>query len=269
MDDPHLVRICSAQTAGIWANPGATLEKIRPFVNHAAASGAHLICFPEQFATGWDPSSGNHSEDRNGEIVSTLQKMAKENNIGILGSIREKNTPLPKNTALVIGPDGSLLATYAKIHLFSPGGEDRGFSPGSELGIFTLGPLTCGIAICYDLRFPELFRIYAQSGVQALFVPAAWPARRMNHWELFIRARACENQMFVIGINTTGKTPVDSYSGGSMTADPNGSIISRASEAEQLLFCDLDSRLVESARTSFPVNNDCRQELYSALYGRK
>ena len=88
-----------------------------------------------------------------------------------------------------------------------------GFSPGSELGIFTLGPLTCGIAICYDLRFPELFRIYAQKGVQVVFVPAAWPQKRINHWELFITARAAENQMYVVGVNTTGVTPVDTYAG--------------------------------------------------------
>ena len=88
-----------------------------------------------------------------------------------------------------------------------------GISPGSDLGIFTLGSLTCGIAICYDLRFPDLFRIYAQKGVQVVFVPAAWPQKRINHWELFITARAAENQMYVAGVNTTGVTPVDTYSG--------------------------------------------------------
>lgn len=209
-----------------------------------------------------------HAEGEDGHIVSVLRELAKENHIGILGSIREPNHHLPKNTAIAIGYDGTILATYAKIHLFSPGGEDRGFSPGSDLGIFRLGPLVCGIAICYDLRFPELFRIYAQAGVQAMFIPAAWPGSRMKHWELFIAARACENQMYVTGINTTGTTPVDSYSGGSMTADPNGSIIARANDAEQLLFCDLDPLIVESVRASFPVSKDCRKELYHALSGR-
>ncbi|HEX3002051.1 MAG TPA: carbon-nitrogen family hydrolase, partial [Methanoregula sp.] len=262
MGDQQPVRICSAQIAGTWDNPAATLEKIRPFVHHAAASGAHLICFPEQFATGWDPHSTNHAEDQDGPIVSALREMAKENRIAILGSLRQKSAGHPKNTALVIGNNGEILATYAKIHLFSPGGEDRQFSPGSELGIFQLGQLTCGLAICYDLRFPELFRISARHGVQAMFVPAAWPASRTKHWELFISARACENQMYVIGINTTGTNPVDTYSGSSMTADPNGTIIARANEAEQLLFCDLDPSLVASVRTAFPVAQDCKSELY-------
>lgn len=268
MEDPQIARICSAQIAGCWDNPGASIEKIRPFVQHAAASGASLISFPEQFATGWDPRSGTLSEMQTGEIVSAFREMAKENTISILGSFREKNAPRPKNTALAIGPDGTILAKYSKIHLFSPGGEDQGFSPGSELGIFRVGPLTCGIAICYDLRFPELFRLYAQSGVQAMFVPSAWPASRMKHWELFIAARACENQMYVTGINTTGKTPVDTYSGGSMTVDPNGTVVARANDAEQLLFCDLDPAVVDSVRAAFPVSKDCRQELYHALFSR-
>jgi omega-amidase len=269
MGDQQPVRICSAQIAGTWDNPTATLEKIRPLVHHAAASGAHMICFPEQFATGWDPRSTNHAEERNGTIVSALRKMAQENRIAILGSLREKGAGHPNNTALIIGDNGEILAAYAKIHLFSPGGEDQQFSPGSELGIFRLGQLTCGLAICYDLRFPELFRIYARQGVQAMFVPSAWPASRRKHWELFVTARACENQMYVTGINTTGTTPVDSYAGGSLTADPNGTIIARAREAEELLFCNLDPALVESVRTAFPVAKDCKSELYPVLSGRK
>ncbi len=269
MDDQQPVRICSAQITGIWDNPAATLEKIRPLVRHAAASGARMICFPEQFATGWDPGSTNHAEDLNGTIISALREMAQENRIAILGSLRQKSAGRPQNTALVIGDNGEILAAYAKIHLFSPGGEDQQFSPGSELGIFRLGQLTCGLAICYDLRFPELFRIYTRHGVQAMFVPAAWPASRRKHWGLFVTARACENQMYVTGINTTGTTPVDSYSGGSITVDPNGTIIAQANEAEQLLFCDLDPAFVTSVRTAFPVGKDCKSELYPVLYGRK
>ncbi|MDD1689516.1 MAG: carbon-nitrogen hydrolase family protein [Methanoregula sp.] len=269
MEDPQIVRICSAQIASVWDDPDKTLKKAGIFVSHAAASGAALVSFPEQFATGWDPHSGSPAEDCDGTVVSILRELAKENHIGILGSFREKNDPLPKNTAIAIGGDGRVLAKYAKVHLFSPGGEHDGFSPGSELGIFALGPLTCGIAICYDLRFPELFRLYAEKGVQVVFVPAAWPARRMKHWELFVTARACENQMYVVGINTSGVTPVDTYTGGSMTVDPSGTVICRANEAEQLLFCDLDLDVVRKVRSTFPVTKDKREDLYHALSGRK
>ncbi len=268
VDLHNSVRICSAQITSVWEDPEQTLKKAGLFVSHAAASGAVLVCFPEQFATGWDPRAGTHVEDSDGRIVATLRELAKDNDIAILGSFRERNTPRQKNTAIVIGRDGRVLAKYAKIHLFSSGGEQEGFAPGAELGIFTLGPFTCGIAVCYDLRFPELFRLYAKKGVQVVFIPAAWPESRMKHWDLFISARACENQMYVMGINTTGRTPVDTYIGGSMTADPYGSVISRANDAEQLLFCDLDPAAVETARTSFPVARDFRDDLYQALSGR-
>jgi predicted amidohydrolase len=104
--------------------------------------------------------------------------------------------------------------------------------------------------------------------VQAVFVPAAWPQIRIRHWELFIQARALENQMYIIGVNTTGQTPVESYSGTSITADPQGMIISRANEAEQLLFCDLDPSVVEEARRSLPVAKDRKDQVYENL-GKK
>jgi omega-amidase len=250
---------------GIWEEPEKSLAKAELFIRHAAASGADLICFPEQFATGWDPLSRKNIEDPFGRIVSALRKYAKESGIGILGSFREHYEPNPKNTVVAIGKDGTIQSVYSKIHLFSPARENEAYTPGNELGIFTLGKMTCGIAICYDLRFPELFRLYAQKGVQAVFVPAAWPASRTRHWELFISARAAENQMYVVGINTTGKTPVDTYSGASMTADPHGTIIRRANDAEQLIFVDLDPAMVDSVRSSFPVGNDRRDALYREL----
>ncbi len=265
MPDPSRVRICSAQIASIWEDPAKTLEKAGPFVRHAAASGAALICFPEQFATGWDPLPKKNIQEINGSIVSTLRHFAEEYGIAIIGSFREAYPPLPRNTAIAIGSDGEILSAYAKMHLFSYGREDEGNAPGSGLGIFPLGPLTCGIAICYDLRFPELFRLYAAHGVQVVFVPSAWPQRRTRHWELFIQARALENQMYVAGVNTTGLTPVESYAGGTMTADPQGTIICRANEAEQLVFTDLDPEMITMTRSQFPVEKDRRDELYYAL----
>jgi predicted amidohydrolase len=267
LQNPSVIRICSAQISSIWEEPGKTLEKAGMFVRHAAASGAALICFPEQFATGWDPQPQKNIQDIHGSIVTTLQGYAKEYGIGILGSFRQANDPLPKNTAVAIDRDGTILSTYAKMHLFSHGCEDQGSTPGTDLGIFTLSSLTCGIAICYDLRFPDLFRLYARKDVQVVFVPSAWPHIRTRHWELFIQARALENQMYIVGVNTTGKTPIESYSGNSMTADPQGTIISRANEAEQLVFTDLDPALIATTRHQFPVEKDRRDALYRSLSG--
>ncbi len=267
-DDSQTVRVCSAQYRSSWEDPEKSLARAELFVRHAADCGAHMICFPEQFATGWDPKSRKNIQTFDGSIVTALRSYAKEYKIAILGSFRELSSPFPKNTALAIGNDGRVLSSYAKIHLFSPSHEEDMFIPGAELGIFSLGPLSCGIAICYDLRFPILFRAYAYKGVQAVFVPSAWPQSRIRYWELFITARAAENQMYIVGVNTIGKTPVDIYTGSSITADPHGVIISRAHDAEQLLFSDIDPGYVERTRKAFPVGKDSRDDLCYALLGR-
>jgi omega-amidase len=265
----HMIRVCSAQITSAWEEPEKTLIKAETFIRHAADCGAKLICFPEQFATGWDPQPHKNIQDIHGSIISSLRAYAKEYRIGILGSYREAHDPLPKNTAVAIDRDGRILARYAKMHLFSFCHEHEANSPGVDLGIFTFDSLTCGIAICYDLRFPELFRLYAQNGVHAVFVLAAWPQSRIRHWELFVTARAAENQMYILGVNTTGKTPVDQYAGASMTADPHGTIISRADEAEQLLFSEIDPEEVERTKTTFPVEKDRKDALYHSLLIKK
>jgi predicted amidohydrolase len=260
-----LIRVCSAQIASVWEDPEKTLENAELFVRHAAASGAALICFPEQFATGWDPLPQKNIQDIHGTIVSSLRAYAKRYRICIIGSFRQKTRHLPKNTAIAIGSDGEILATYAKMHLFSSGHEHEGTSPGTDLGIFSLGPLSCGIAICYDLRFPDLFRLYSRQGVRIIFVPAAWPDVRRRYWEMFLIARAAEHQIYVVGVNTTGPTPVDRYSGSSMTVDPTGTIISRANDAEQLLFSDIDPAFIEQTRKLFPMEHDWKDALYASL----
>jgi len=269
LDPGRGIRVCVAQLSSAWEEPEKTLDRAEVFITHAAACGAQLICFPEQFATGWDPLSLKNIQDLQGSIITRLQTCAKTNRIAVIGSLRQASSPYPKNTSVVIGNDSRILSTYSKIHLFSPAKENEHFTPGTDLGIFSLGPLTCGLAICYDLRFPSLFRVYAQKGVQAVFVPAAWPESRIRHWELFIQARAAENQMYVIGVNTTGTTPVDRYSGSSMAVDPHGTIISHANEAEQLLFIELDPAEVTAARAALPVENDRKDTLYHALLNKK
>jgi omega-amidase len=256
---------CSAQVASVWEDPEKTLRKVEPLIMNASCAGASLIAFPEQFATGWDPLSCNNVEECSGQIVSSLQNLARRYSVAIIGSFRERFSPTPRNTAVAIGKDGEVLATYAKMHLFSPAREDTTYTPGTTLPTFSLDGVKCGMAICYDLRFPSLFRIYARQGVQAVFVPSAWPESRIRHWELFLSTRAAENQMYVIGINTTGTNPVDRYSGASMTADPYGSIVSRAGSREELLLSLLDPALVDTLRNEFPVEKDRKDALYHAL----
>ncbi|MGA2104328.1 nitrilase-related carbon-nitrogen hydrolase [Methanoregula sp.] len=259
------MRCCSAQIKGVWESPGKTLERAEDIFDDATRSGAALISFPEQFATCWDPGSTKNIEDITGQTVTGLCRLAKKHSIAVVGSFRETCLPKPKNTAIAIGRYGEILARYAKIHLFTPGHEDHAFSPGTRLTTFTFAGVRFGLAICYDLRFPEIFRLYRRESVDAVIVPAAWPESRLHHWELFIRSRAAENQMYIVGVNTTGTNPVDRYAGMSMTADPYGTIIAKAGKENELLYYEIDPRVVETARRDFPVENDHKDDLYVSL----
>jgi len=257
--------IHGVQMAAVWEEPHKTLKKAESWIKEASKREGDLVCFAEQFATGWDPSSHRHVQGRDGPIVDGLKTFAGEYGIAILGSFRERHDPLPKNTCIVLDSRGEELASYSKCHLFSPGGEDRYFVPGESAAVFELCGTRFGIAICYDLRFGSLFQYYASLDVDVILVPAAWPASRMKHWELLTRARALEGQAYVIGINTTGKTPIDTYCGGSMTAGPAGEIVSRLGEEEGLMDAKCDRALLVDTRRRLPVSRDRRPDLYRQL----
>jgi omega-amidase len=262
MEGIMVVRIALAQVTPVWEDPGATLHKAEPLVAKAAEEGASLICFPEQFATGWNPGSSSHAQFIDGEIFQTLSGYAKHHHITVLGSIRLLEGKKLFNACVVAGSDGTLLASYRKIHLFSPLKEGEKYNQGENIATFQLGGMMFGIAICYDLRFPPLFRVYATAGAGCMIVPSAWPASRMDAWELFIRTRAIENQIFVAGINTVGITPVDGYSGNSIVAGPFGTIIRRAPDHEGIICADIDEKEIEKARKAMHIEEDRQTGLY-------
>jgi predicted amidohydrolase len=202
-------------------------------------------------------------------IVSRFRDLAREYGIAILGSFRERYLPKPRNTCIVINRDGEEVASYSKCHLFTPADEERVYSPGDTLGIFRLEGVPFGIAICYDLRFSELFNIYAQEGVCCMLVPAAWPALRIGHWELFLRTRALEYQFYVFGLNTTGVNPVDAYCGMSLAADPSGAVIARAGLGEDLMVAGIDPDTVFRMREALPVGMDRKPDIYNRMQSGK
>jgi len=260
-----IMKIAGAQLGSVWENPVQSLKKAEPYIRKAADQGATLICFPEQYPTGWDPGSVLHVQDREGLIVSRFRDLAREYGIAILGSFRERYLPKPRNTSIVINHDGEEVASYSKCHLFTRADEERAYSPGDKLGIFRLEGVPFGIAICYDLRFSELFNVYAQEGVCCMLVPAAWPASRIGHWELFLRTRALEYQFYVFGINTTGVNPVDAYCGMSLAADPSGAVIARACPEEDLMVAGIDPDTVFRMREALPVGRDRKPDTYNRM----
>lgn len=259
------VTICCIQIASAWEDPAATLDRCEARLREAAEEGADIVCFPEQFATGWDPAATSHIQTLEGPLVTRLSEMARDHALTLIGSLRERTPVLPRNTCVVVGPSGRILATYAKIHLFSPGKEETAFSAGDALSTFTAGDMTFGLAICYDLRFNDIFAAYRQMDVDGVIIPAAWPCTRIDQWELLIRARALEHQYYVVGANCTGVTPAGSYCGGSLAAGPSGECLARGNAGEMQVYATLDRGVRNRARASLPVVSDRREDLYTTL----
>ncbi len=260
------VRICCVQTESVPDDPEINFTRAKDFALEARKEGASLVAFSEQYPTGWDPHGTSFTDDGSGAICRCWSAVAKEAGIHVLGSYRKETDTLPQNVAAVFAPDGTCIAEYAKIHLFSPGGEDESFLSGEKLSIFTLGKVRFGIAICYDLRFADLFGAYARAGCDAVIVPAAWPCARLKHWNLFLHARALENQIYVVGINPAKESAGGVNCGGTTVVDPWGEAVVQAEGVGTALICtDIGSAAVRAARAAFPVRADRRDDLYSSL----
>jgi predicted amidohydrolase len=255
------MKVCAAQLASEWENTAANLGKADLLVRSAKELGAGLVVFPEQFVTCWSPHSTRFAEGPDGPVVTALRKIARDNSMFLVGSYVERHDPRPLNTSVAIDPQGKVVASFSKIHPFSPGGEDL-HDRGDHIAVFSAGDVRFGLAICYDLRFAPVFRAYARAGVHCVLVPSAWPCSRTRSWELLIPARALDNQIYVIGCNPTGITPVDRYCGHSLSADPVGVVISRGGEGEELIMTEVDPANVDAIRARMPVERDRRPDLY-------
>ncbi len=255
------VKICCAQLGSVPEAPDTNLARADNAIRSAVASGADLVLFPEQYATGWDPASTKYAEEEGGPIESGWCRIAEKHGVWVVGSQRRQSPDGIRNTALIAAPDGSVHARYAKTHLFRYAGEDQLYVPGDRLSICSCDGLMVGLAICYDLRFPELFRRYADLGVECVLVPAAWPCSRIDIFTLFLHARAVENQYYVAGVSPTGRNPVDHYCGRSAIVDPLGKTLSSAGGDEACIVAEVDADYVSSVRRRFPFQDDARYDL--------
>jgi predicted amidohydrolase len=172
------------------------------------------------------------------------------------------------NTSILFNPKGERTATYRKTHLFSLFGEEKHMAAGKTLGLAETPWGLTGLSVCYDIRFPELFRTYALKGVRIVFSPMAFPYPRLEHWKILVRARAIENQMFVVGTNQVGREDCGpdnmlTYCGDSVIIDPWGRTVVEASETDEaLLTAAIDLDLVEETRSKMKVLADRRPDLY-------
>ncbi len=227
---------------------------------YAEAKKPLVVMLPEIWATGFFNFDlyRRECEHLEGETYARLAPWAEK--IGsyiIAGSIIEKEGNDLYNTALLINPDGSLAGSYRKIHLFGfKSKETEMLTAGSDIYLLKTEQGTWGLSICYDLRFPELYRKMSEEGVDLFFVVSAWPGARIGHWELFNRVRALENLSYLASCNCAGRLKGCTFGGKSMVVDPWGDIIARAGENEEMLTAEIDPGKVAAVRSEFTALKD-------------
>jgi predicted amidohydrolase len=259
------MRIAAVQmTSG--ADKAHNLEVATRLIQKAAESGAKFAGVPENFSwLGPESERAANAETLEGETLARMASLARELRITVLaGSVLETGAPAGRlfNTSVLFGPDGARLGVYRKIHLFDVEvgdgqtyRESAAVAPGTEVVVAESPVGKIGLSVCYDLRFPELYRRHAEAGAVLLTVPAAFTLMTgKDHWEVLLRARAIENQAYVIAPAQQGRHPKDRLTWGhAMVVDPWGLVVARASEGEGLAMAELDAEYLAKVRRSLPA----------------
>ncbi|MDO8055477.1 MAG: carbon-nitrogen family hydrolase [Candidatus Hermodarchaeota archaeon] len=248
-------RVACAQMDIALGNKEVNLETAAKLVKEAAQNKIDLMLFPELFQTGYCLDKAELvAEPPKGHTVELLRELAGRFRIFIVaGSILEKRDHGIFNTCHLIGKDGKLLGSYDKIHLFPPFDENRYLTAGNNASIFKTGLGLFGAIICFDIRFPELTRRLALSGAQVIFCPAEFPAERTAIWATLLRARAIENQVFVVGCNRVGSDGKHLFGGHSAIIHPNGQALAQATASPQLIEATINLDELRQIREELPV----------------
>jgi omega-amidase len=246
------------------------IEKGIDFIFEAARRGSDLICFPEMWTSGFAWNKLPEMAQHHAEVMETLSREARRHRIWINGTM-----PVPgeqgkvTNSSIVIDPEGKVAGTYQKTHLFTLFHEEQFIEPGNSLCLVDAPWGRTGLSVCYDIRFPELFRSYALMGAQLILSPMAFPHPRLEHWKILARARAIENQIYFVGANRVGSEDMGDfgsvqYFGDSVIIGPWGETIIEGSEKEeQLLTTTIDMGRVNEVRSFMNLLDDRRPDLYT------
>jgi predicted amidohydrolase len=245
-----------------WEDKAANCSKVEAMLARTPLPEGALVALPEMFGTGFSLNLAATAEQESGATESFLSRLAVQHRVFLLGGVvRASPSGRGRNEVVVFGPAGDLVARYAKMHPFTPGGEDAVHEPGDDVLVFDWGGCLVAPVICYDLRFPEVFRVAARKGAQLFVVIANWPAPRAEHWVTLLRARAMENQAYVLGVNRCGSDPNHRYAGGSLAIGPQGEVLADAGDQECLFPAQVDLSQWASWREEFPAWRDLRADL--------
>ncbi len=261
------LNISLAQMTVATGNERRNMDVMQQMVAEAARRGSQVVLFPELWSCGYGLENiQDFASPLNSGIFAQTSTAARQHNICIVGSMPEKRGVSVNNSAAFFAPNGQVVGVYRKMHLFRLMGEDRRFNAGQAPLNLDLPWGKTGMAICYDLRFPEMFRRYGVEGSRLVLLPAAWPLSRIAHWRALITARAIENQYFMVACNTVGEAETDegptTFGGHSMIVDPWGETVLEAGTMPGLYTVEIELDRVEEARARIPVFEDRRAGAY-------
>jgi omega-amidase len=243
------MHVVALQLDIVWEDKRVNHDKVRRLLSSAHPLRGALVVLPEMFATGFSMNIRAVNDD-DGTTQRFLADIAKEYQVKVLaGIVRER-----RNEAILFDAEGRGIARYAKMHPFKFAGET--VKPGTEPVVVDCAEFKLAPTVCYDLRFPELFRAGLKRGANLFAVIANWPTPRLDHWLTLLKARAIENQAYVIGVNRCGRDPNSSYPGHSQIISPRGEVLADAGETEGFAQADLDIAALRTYREQFPVWQD-------------
>ncbi len=259
------MRVSLIQMAVSFGRPQENFARVLQLLNQAVQEEPDVIVLPEMWNTGYALSDLAQLSDKEGQKTQELlSQFVREHKVALVaGSVAVQEAGQFFNRTYVYGKDGQLLSSYDKVHLFGLMAEDQYLTAGQQESHFELAGVKASNVICYDIRFPEWLRTLMADGAQILFVVAEWPQARMEQWEILLKARAVENQTFVVAVNRVGDDPDNHFNGHSLIINPLGQVILQASDDQEGIFtADLDLTQVDQTRGHIPVFDDRKPELY-------
>ncbi len=250
------MKIGLVQYNPVWENKEANKKKITELISDL--KDINLFVFPEMSLTGFTMNSEKFAEGIQGDSYRFFAEIANTRNTNIIAGVIERKKNRIYNTAIHINTNGRLEKLYRKIHPFSYSTEDENYDAGSRPAIGKIKNWKFGFTICYDLRFPELYRKYGKKRVHFIINIANWPDTRIEHWRTLLKARAIENQCYILGVNRVGDDPKLHYSGFSGVFDPMGKEIITSENEEKIIVTELDKDYVRQVREKFPFLDDMK-----------
>lgn len=256
------MRVACLQLDVAWQDKPANLARARRLLEGLDLPPGSLVVLPEMFAVGFSMNVAAICEGADRPAERFLADLAARRGVYVVGGVVTAGADgRGRNEAVCFAPGGRQIGRYCKLHPFRFAGEADFYAPGEDVVVVDAGPLRLAPLICYDLRFPEAFRRAVRRGADLFVVIANWPRARVDHWTTLLRARAVENQAFVVGANRCGADPNVDYPGRSIVVDPLGAVLAEAGEDEGAIAADLDPGLLRDWRERFGALGDIRDDL--------